>query len=610
MKIEGREPAEILQNLIELKSTDAYFSLENPDDDPITDVPKIKDTAKSKLLTKHIRQLIRHPLFEQYNLSSQDALVIADLWQLHLDNPGRGAVWSSICFSAKLAKFKVAECLDYITSLIERQIICFDEKVSGNYYLNPLILQSGEYTLSGDFILRIMGRDLRADLDLCMQHEWKNDQDFLSDLHLLFDLCYDSFGELSRRSPVLEYPILKSCLDLLKDRILTAPDSLGIKTLALQHALSEIQLFIILIVLYHQLHREECIAEPDLILSLSPDSRERWLLQKQLETTALLLSEGILIKERPYHRSQICSIELSDELSIKLGCETNQDAKAPAKKISSFFEMANPPQKLADLIIPEDDKKLLSLIANKCHKGKSAELQKWGFNPDKTTSKKGLIVLLYGAPGTGKTFAAGAVANELKRDLIKLNVPELRNKYYGETEKLLKKAFGEMRLMAVQNSNPPIFLLNEADQLVHNRISSNSTCGAIENTIQSIILEEMETFPGILILTTNLESNMDEAFFRRFDLKMKFKLPDLECRRKLWKLYLKKEIPGARAIDIELLSQRYSFSGAQIALVVQNACVEAINRSGSEKRLALTDLSKYADLEKPWTKGLSKSIGF
>ncbi|MDD2230655.1 MAG: AAA family ATPase, partial [Candidatus Cloacimonetes bacterium] len=348
----------------------------------------------------------------------------------------------------------------------------------------------------------------------------------------------------------------------------------------------------------------------DLILSLAPDPRERWLLQKQLETTAILLSEGILIKEFPYHRTQICSLELSDELLIKLGCETNKDAKALAKKMSSYFEMTNPPQKLADLIIPEGDKKLLSTIANKCHKGNSAELQKWGFNPDKTTSKKGLIVLLYGAPGTGKTFAAGALANELKRDLIKLNVPELRNKYYGETEKLLKKAFGEMRQMADQNPNPPIFLLNEADQLVHNRISSNSTCGAIENTIQSIILEEMETFPGILILTTNLESNMDDAFFRRFDLKMKFNLPDLECRRKLWKLYLKKEIPGARAIDIQMLSQRYRFSGSQIALVVQNACVEAINRKGSDKRLLLTDLSKYADLEKPWIKGLSKSIGF
>ena len=532
------------------------------------------------------------------------------VWRLHLDNCGRGAVWTSICFGAKLPKFKVSDCLDYITSLIERQIICFDEKISGNYYLNPLILQSAEYTLSEDFILRIMGRDLMADFELCLRDEWKDDQDFLGDLHLLFDLAYDSFGSLSRRSPGLEYPILKYCLDLLKDRIHSAPDSLGIKALALQHTFSEIQLFIILIVLYHQLHREECIGEPDLIHALAPDPRQRCLLQKQLKANAPLFSEGILIKERPYHRSQICSLELSEELLIKLGCETKMDLKVPAKKMSPFFELAKPPQKMADLIIPESEKKLLSMIAKKCQKTKGAELKKWGFNPEGITSKKGLIVLLYGAPGTGKTFAAGALANELKRDLIKLNVPELRNKYYGETEKLLKKAFTEMRQMAVQKPNPPLFLLNEADQLVHNRISSNSTCGAIENTIQSIILEELETFPGILILTTNLESNMDEAFFRRFDLKMKFNLPDLECRRKLWNLYLKKEIPGARAIDIELLSQSYSFSGAQIALVVQNACVEAINRKGSDKRLFLTDLSKYADLEKPWIKGLSKSIGF
>jgi len=155
-----------------------------------------------------------------------------------------------------------------------------------------------------------------------------------------------------------------------------------------------------------------------------------------------------------------------------------------------------------------------------------------------------------------------------------------------------------------------VFLLNEADQLIHKRIASTSTCSTIENSIQSIILEELETFPGILILTTNLESNLDEAFFRRFDLKFKFKQPDLDSRMKLWRLYLKKEIPGSSDIDVEWLANRYQFTGAQIALVVRNACIEAIARNGKSKRLYLQDLLKYADLEEPWGNRVNKSIGF
>jgi len=75
-------------------------------------------------------------------------------------------------------------------------------------------------------------------------------------------------------------------------------------------------------------------------------------------------------------------------------------------------------------------------------------------------------------------------------------------------------------------------------------------------------------------------------------------------------MYLRKEIPGSEAIDVELLAQRYQFSGAQIAMVVQNACIEAITRNGKSKRLYLQDLLKYADMEEPWGNKESKSIGF
>ena len=608
MKIEGIEPVEILHKLIELKAPEQVFDLEDQAESTQGQDMAPIAKPKAKLLNKHICQLIKHPLFESYSLTKQDVMVIADLWQFHLELPGRGSSWAGICASAKIRRYKATECLEYLTRLLVRNIITFDEKITGNFFLNPIILQSAEYTLSKDLILRILGRDINKDLELILKDKWQSNDDFLNDLRLVFDLCYNSFAELGGRSPVLEYPILSACMQLLKDRILAAPDTLGIKTLVRQHGLSEDQLFIMLVVFYHQLYRDDMITESDLALSLAPDPRFRWLQQELLSDDSGLISLGLISKESHFHRGQVSSLGIPQKIQILLGYKARTSEEARAMKSSSYFQRHKPIQTLDDVIIPASDKQMISQIITKCKSDKRRDLKKWGFKVE--SSRQGAVLLLYGAPGTGKTYTAGAIAKELHKDLITLNVPELRNKYYGETEKLIKKAFSEMRGMATEQENAPVFLLNEADQLIHERISITSTCSTIENSIQSIILEELETFPGILILTTNLESNLDEAFFRRFDLKFRFRLPDLESRRKLWKMYLRKEIPGSAEIDVEPLAQKYQFSGAQIALVVQNACVEAIGRTGKSKRLSQHDLLKYADLEQPWTNQLNKSIGF
>jgi len=610
MKIEGIKAVEILHKLIELKPAARSG---DPDDHPepvsVASV-SIDSETDVKELELHISRLIRHPLFERYQLQYRDVMVIAELWQQHLEHVGRGSAWSEICAGASINRNKVSECLAYITGLVERNIICFDERISGDYYLNPVILQSAEYTLSKDLILRILGRDLRADLTLVLKEEWQSDDDFMSDLRLILDICYNSFAELGSRAPAPEYPILSTCLELLRQRIHSAPDTLGIKLLMLRHQLNEHQLDIIMLAVYHQLCREDRILEADAILSLAPDPRLRRTLQELLSDESALLSEGLLYVELRHHRAQFATLGVPQEILGTLGIKSKADPETKHIKVKSPFTKSRVGQSLKDLILPEADIKLLSAIIDKCRTDKQNELMSWGFGTHLTGSKQGMVLLLYGAPGTGKTFTAGVIANELDGDLVMLNVPELRNKYYGDTEKIIKKAFTEMREMAVQQNPAPVFLLNEADQLIHNRIEHNSTCGTIENNIQSIILEELETFPGILILTTNLERNMDEAFFRRFDLKFKFNMPDLECRRKLWKLYLRKEIPGAQDIDIEHLAEHYYFSGAQIAMVVHNACIEAVNRTGNLKRLLLTDIINYSNLEKPWTKGPGKSIGF
>jgi len=179
MKIEGIEPVEILHRLIELKPLKHDFDMDDEPESTQNTVPTTIDTPNAKLINKHVRQLVKHPLFESYSLSQQDVMVIADLWQFHLELPGRGSSWASICASVKIRRYQVTACLKYITGLLERNIICFDERIEGNYYLNHMILQSAEYTLSKDLVLRIMGRDIREDLELVIKEIWQDDKDFI-----------------------------------------------------------------------------------------------------------------------------------------------------------------------------------------------------------------------------------------------------------------------------------------------------------------------------------------------------------------------------------------------------------------------------------------------
>ena len=605
MNIEGMKPVEILHRLINPDGEDPVYS----EGSSILAAMETVTPAKPQESGEDIHSFIAHPGLQEYGLTERDVLVISLMWERHLEQIGMGLDWTDICGRAQLNKYRVTDCLAYIASLLEREIICFDEKVAGDYYLNPLILQSAQFTLSSGFILKTMGRDLQQEMDIMLSEQWTDNADFLRDLKLVFDLGFESFATNGSRG-TLDYSIQTMCLNLLKKRIIMAPRGLEIKSVISEYCFSEYQKDLLLIVLDHQLNRGEFISTNDLILSLAPDPRYRGILRKQFDDNSRLIADEIICKQQGYRYPNKHTLCISDKVLNNLGVLTGEENQQGQEPLTSFFEKCEVRQRFQDLIISEKQKSLLATIIEKCQNEHASDLSLWGFNPEKSQTKSGTVILLYGAPGTGKTFAAGAIANEMGRELIMLNVPQLRDKFYGVTEKQVKKAFVQMRKMALKSDSSLLFLINEADQLIHNRIENSDTFDMTENTIQSIILEELETFPGIMILTTNLQSNMDEAYFRRFDLKLEFRLPDQDCRRKLWNLYLRKEIPGAKKIDREYLCQKYEFSGAQIALVIKNACGEAVNREGEEKLLTLADLIKYADLEQAWTRGLGKSIGF
>jgi hypothetical protein len=172
----------------------------------------------------------------------------------------------------------------------------------------------------------------------------------------------------------------------------------------------------------------------------------------------------------------------------------------------------------------------------------------------------GLTFLFSGGPGTGKTELCKQLALKTHRDILLFNVSETKNKYYGETEKNVKSIFDFYRTQSHDPDKCPIIVFNEADSVFSKRSEGDNYSSQTENVIQTILLNELENFNGILIATTNLPHSFDEAFKRRFLFQFSFDLPDLETR----KLLLTEYFPEMLEEEKYLLAEKYSFSAAEL----------------------------------------------
>ncbi len=187
--------------------------------------------------------------------------------------------------------------------------------------------------------------------------------------------------------------------------------------------------------------------------------------------------------------------------------------------------------------------------------------------------RTGVACLFHGAPGTGKTESVMQLAKLSGRDIVQVNISEIKNKWVGESEKNIKEIFDSYRSVVKRSSKKPILLFNEADAIIGKR--KEGAVGSIdkmENSIQNIILQEMETLNGIMIATTNLVQNLDKAFERRFLYKIKFERPTKEQRRFIWKSMM----PKLDDNIIQKLAHCYDFSGGQIENISRKCDIEFI----------------------------------
>lgn len=216
----------------------------------------------------------------------------------------------------------------------------------------------------------------------------------------------------------------------------------------------------------------------------------------------------------------------------------------------------------------------------------------------------GFTCLFYGMPGTGKTETVLQLAKETGRDIMQVNISEIKSMWVGESEKNIKALFDNYRNKVRESKLTPILLFNEADAIIGKRQEgAERAVDKMENSIQNIILQEMETLDGILIATTNLAQNMDKAFERRFLYKIKFTKPTIEARMSIWR----EMIPALSEADIHALAVKYDFSGGQIENIARHYAIDNILHGSSSN--VLETLSIHCDNER-LEKKEQRKVGF
>ena len=216
----------------------------------------------------------------------------------------------------------------------------------------------------------------------------------------------------------------------------------------------------------------------------------------------------------------------------------------------------------------------------------------------------GFTCLFYGMPGTGKTETVLQLAKETGRDIMQVNISEIKSMWVGESEKNIKALFDNYRNKVKECRLTPILLFNEADAIIGKRQEgAERAVDKMENSIQNIILQEMETLDGILIATTNLAQNMDKAFERRFLYKIKFTKPTIEARMSIWR----EMIPTLSEADTHALAVKYDFSGGQIENIARHYAIDNILHGSSSN--VLETLSIHCDNER-LEKKEQRKIGF
>ena len=235
--------------------------------------------------------------------------------------------------------------------------------------------------------------------------------------------------------------------------------------------------------------------------------------------------------------------------------------------VEEIFIPEEPKWSLDEIILPDDVKNQILDVATYADNSHRV-FELWGFKKTHKFSRR-IGINLYGAPGTGKTMAAHAIAKNLGRKILIVNYADIESKFVGETPKNIRKAFE-----AAQKSNSILFF-DEADAILSKRVTNMTQAVDVSvNQTRSVMLMLMNEYQDFIIFATNFIENFDAAFMRRISMHIKFSLPDEVCRKRLWRMYTPLEVPNN--LDFDELAKKFDgISGSDISNAILNAAFKA-----------------------------------
>ncbi len=250
-----------------------------------------------------------------------------------------------------------------------------------------------------------------------------------------------------------------------------------------------------------------------------------------------------------------------------------------------------------ELVMKKDQKEIIRRACNQI-KYKHIVYDKWGMGK-RVLYGRGLSMLFTGPPGTGKTMAAQVVANELGLEIYKVDLSKVISKYIGESEKNLGEVFDSAKRSNV------ILLFDETDALFGKRTEVKDSHDKNANVETSYLLQKMEEYDGITIMTTNFIENIDKAFFRRISYVIHFYFPDVASRKEIWMKMFPKETPLDSDVDFDFLAKQFEIAGGSI----KNAVITSTFMAAAESsKVGMKHIMKALEYEiKKQGKIVSKS---
>lgn len=226
-----------------------------------------------------------------------------------------------------------------------------------------------------------------------------------------------------------------------------------------------------------------------------------------------------------------------------------------------------------DVVLPPDIVQQVDLFVSRVRNAYQV-LETWGFQRHLPGS--GVAALFSGPPGTGKTMLASVIASTLGLELFRVDLAQITSKWVGETEKQLDRVFD------AAETGHAILLFDEADSLFAKRTEVKGATERYANLEVNFLLQRIETFSGVAILTTNMDGSLDPAFRRRLAAHIRFPHPDSDERRELWRRLMPRTAPVAPDVDFDELAREFpAFAGAQIRNALTTAAFLAAASGGS-----------------------------